>query len=186
MIRLMRCVLRKEFFDRPALQVARGLLGKYLVRTYRGKRHAYRIIETEAYFGYADRGSHAHCGQTRRNAPMFAHAGTIYVYFTYGMHWMLNIVCGKAGFPAAVLIRGVSDEDARYDGPGKLTRALHIDKRLNTRPLGKPGGLWIEDRGIRVRARDIARTPRIGIPNRGTWTEKPWRFVLRESASTER
>ncbi len=187
MIRLMRRVLREAFFDRPALRVARDLLGKYLVRMYCGKLHAYRITETEAYFGYADRGSHAHRGRTQRNAPMFARPGTIYVYFTYGMHWMLNVVCGKTGFPAAVLIRGIADNHVRHNGPGKLTRALHIDKRLNTLPLGTRSDLWIEDRGVCVRTCDVARTPRIGIPHRGIWTEKPWRFVLKDSrASTGR
>ena len=174
----MRRVLGPRFFEQPALVVARHLLGKFLVRKVRGKERAYLITETESYFGWRDKGSHAHRGKTARNAPMFAHAGTIYVYFTYGMHWMLNLVCDREHFPAAVLIRGVMDDERHHDGPAKLTKALKIDKRLNTKSLGKRAGLWVEDRGVRVRARDVARTPRIGIPNRGVWTEKPWRFVL--------
>ena len=168
------------FFNRPALVVARDLIGKYLVREVGGTKAAYLIVETEAYFGTRDQGSHAHRGKTPRNAPMFSHPGTIYVYFTYGMHWMLNLVCDKEGFPAAVLIRGiVTAEGIRIDGPGKLTRALSIDKTLNEKQLGPRAGLWIEDRGFTVSRGAIIRTPRIGIPDRGEWTEKPWRFVLK-------
>ena len=113
---------------------------------------------------------------------MFAGAGTIYVYFTYGMHWMLNLVCEKEDFPAAVLIRGLESPEGapRLDGPAKLTKYLRIDRTLNTLRLGKKSGLWVEDRGVRIAARDIRTTPRIGIPDRGAWTKKPWRFVLRE------
>lgn len=180
----MRKVLGREFFDRRALVVARELMGMYLVRRIqRGRRaveEAYMITETEAYFGYEDQGSHAHRGQTPRNTPMFGPAGIIYVYFTYGMHWMLNLVCGSEGYPAAVLIRGVGESaaDPKLDGPGKLTKFLQIDKSLNALPLGKKAGLWVEDRGVVVKSADIKKTPRIGIPNRGAWTAKPWRFVL--------
>ena len=175
----MRRVLGPRFFERPALIVARDLLGKFLVRRVGGKTRAYLIIETESYFGWRDQGSHARRGKTERNAPMFAKPGTIYVYFTYGMHWMLNLVCDREHFPAAVLSRGVASDKKHLDGPAKLTAALKIDKRLNTKLLSKKAGLWVEDRGVRVRAKDVARTPRIGIPNRGVWTEKPWRFVLK-------
>lgn len=177
----MRKILGKDFFDRPTLTVARDLLGKYLVRRVGGKDIALMITETEGYFGFEDKGSHAHRGKTPRNTPMFASAGTIYVYFTYGMHWMLNLVCEKEDFPAAVLIRGLEApaDGARLDGPAKLTKYLHIDRSLTGRMLGKAAGLWIEDRGVAVPARTITKTPRIGIPNRGVWTDKPWRFVLK-------
>lgn len=145
---------------------------------------AYLITETEAYFGFEDKGSHAHRGKTPRNTPMFLEAGTIYVYFTYGMHFMLNLVCGKKEFPAAVLIRGLTFQysiecwNVVLDGPGKLTKHLQIDKKLNMLPLGKKAGLWVEDRGVIMRPREIKKTPRIGIPGRGVWTTKPWRFVI--------
>jgi DNA-3-methyladenine glycosylase len=198
----MRKVLGPDFFDRPALAVAKDLVGKYLVRKTAEGEAAYMIMETEAYFGLRDKGSHAHRGQTPRNAPMFGPAGTIYVYFTYGMHWMLNLVVGKSGYPAAVLIRGLEASpekasspalraakdpsltvaepfsDAALNGPAKLTKFLQIDKSLNGLPLGKKSGLWVEDRGVLVSPKLIQKTPRIGIPGRGEWTDKPWRFVL--------
>jgi DNA-3-methyladenine glycosylase len=167
-------VLGQEFFDRPALAVAHDLLGKFLVRRVGGKEVALMITETEAYFGLSDKGSHAHRGQTPRNTPMFGPPGVIYVYFTYGMHWMLNLVCGRPGFPAAVLIRGAEEAV----GPAKLTKFLKIDKSLNALPLGKKSGLWVEDRGVKILPKQIKKTPRIGIPNRGVWTDKQWRFML--------
>lgn len=167
----MRKTLAQKFFERPALMVARDLLGKYIVRKMNGREVALQINETEAYFGFEDKGSHAHRGQTPRNTPMFGEAGHIYVYFTYGMHFMLNITTSKKGFPAAVLIRGAGE----VVGPGRLTKFLKIEKTLNTRKLGKESGLWIEDRGVKISK--VQKTPRIGIPNRGAWSLKPWRFV---------
>jgi DNA-3-methyladenine glycosylase len=173
-------ILEPRFFDRPTLTVAKALLGKYLVRRIGDKLEALMITETEAYFGFEDKGSHAHRGQTPRNTPMFEEPGTIYVYFTYGMHWMLNLVCKGEGFPAAVLIRGVASPAGAppLDGPAKLAKYLHIGGSLTGKRLGQQVGLWVEDRGMRVRRSEIVRTPRIGIPDRGIWTQKPWRFVL--------
>ena len=93
----------------------------------RVKTEAFMIIETEAYGGWSDLASHSRHGKTVRNAPMFAEAGTVYVYFTYGMHWMLNLVCSKKEYPAAVLIRGVET----ISGPARVTKAFGIDKKLN-------------------------------------------------------
>jgi DNA-3-methyladenine glycosylase len=171
----MRNVLGREFFERPALAVAKDLLGKYLVRKIGTKEIALEINETEGYFGFEDQGSHAHRGQTARNTPMFGRAGIIYVYFTYGMHWMLNIVCDKEEYPAANKYRGAGE----VVGPARLTKFLQIDKSLNNLPLAKKSGLWVEDRGVMVSPRHIKKTPRIVIPNRGEWSEKPWRFVLK-------
>src|SRR5262245_57501705 len=119
----MRTVLGSDFFDRPTLTVARDLIGKFLVRRVGGKEIACMIVETEAYDGFKDKASHASRGQTPRNTPMFGPPGMIYVYFTYGIHWMLNLVCGKERYPAAVLIRGVEG----VSGPARLTKALSID-----------------------------------------------------------
>ena len=100
-------VLNKNFFNRPTLIVAKDLLGKYLIRRLNGKIKRFMITEVEAYDGFKDKASHASRGKTVRNAPMFGEAGVWYVYFTYGMHYMLNIVTGKKDYPAAILIRGV-------------------------------------------------------------------------------
>jgi DNA-3-methyladenine glycosylase len=168
-------ILGRDFFDRRTLTVARDLIGKFLVRRIDGEDVAVMITETEAYDGLLDKASHAHRGRTRRNAPMFGAPGTIYVYFTYGMHFMLNLVCREEGHPAAVLIRGAGGTV----GPARLTKALRIDQSLNDKPLGIETGLWVEDRGTRVGPRQIQRTPRIGIAYAGDYVEKPWRFVVK-------
>jgi DNA-3-methyladenine glycosylase len=171
-------ILGPDFFDRRTLTVARELIGKFLVRRLDDADVALMINETEAYDGFLDKGSHAHRGQTPRNTPMFGSAGAIYVYFTYGMHYMLNLVCGAPGHPAAVLVRGAGE----VVGPARLTKALHIDKAINDKPLGVATGLWVEDRGVRLRPSDVARTPRIGIPYAEDYIDKPWRFLLTPEA----
>jgi DNA-3-methyladenine glycosylase len=96
------------------------------------------------------------------------------------MHELLNLVTGPRGYPAAVLIRGVGGAG----GPGRLTRALRINRRLNGTPASPEGGLWIEDRGVRVPRGAIQATPRIGVDYAGpVWARKPWRFVLTQSAA---
>jgi len=172
-------LLKRDFFERPTLVIARGLIGKYLVRRINGRTMSLMITEVEAYDGFDDEASHASRGQTIRNTPMFGEAGTIYVYFTYGMHWMLNIVCGKEKYPAAVLIRGVEG----ITGPARLTKALKIDKHFNGKTLSKNVGLWIEDRHSEVRPHCVVRTPRIGVAYAGKWAKKPWRFVLAQQKS---
>ncbi len=165
-------ILKNNFFDRSSVIVAKDLIGKYLVRKVDGKIVRSKIIETEAYEGLNDKASHAHRGKTPRNTPMFSKPGTIYVYFTYGMHWMLNITCGKVGYPAAVLIRGV---DVAI-GPARLTKKLRIDKSLNGKTLGRTSGLWIEDSNEKLK---IKRTPRIGIKYAGPiWEKKLYRFLI--------
>lgn len=170
-------ILPQYFFDRPALHVAPELLGKALVRRRGGKYLTTIITNVEAYDGPEDKASHAHRGRTKRNAPMFGPAGYWYVYLVYGMHWMLNIVTGPVGYPAAVLIRGM----AHIDGPGKLTRALHIDRAFNAQPATETTGLWIEDRGIVVPRSAVQRAPRIGVDYAGAWAKKPYRFIITPS-----
>src|SRR3989344_3975718 len=123
----MQKVLDKNFFNRPVIIVAEDLIGKFLVREIDGRKIAYMITETEAYDGEKDLACHASRGRTKRVRVMYSEAGVFYVYLVYGMHVMLNIVTGRRGYPAAVLIRGV--EGIR--GPGKLTRSIRIGLELN-------------------------------------------------------
>ncbi len=175
----MKKVLRRSFFNRNAVLVAQALLGTYLVRrTRNGKIIRTMITEIEAYEGFEDKASHAHRGKTPRNAVMFGEAGHWYVYLCYGMHYMLNIVCGKSGYPAAVLVRGVEE----ISGPGRLTKALSIRKSLNAKAATPESGLWIEDRGVSIPKRAIVKTPRIGVAYAGPrWANKKYRFLLRSN-----
>ena len=186
----MKKVIPHSFFSRPAPTVARDLLGKYLVRRVNGKTRAYKIVETEAYVGPRDKASHSYGGRrTKRNEPMWGKAGHWYIYFTYGMHYMLNIVTGKEGYPSAVLIRGVepaptsgrtwAGKEGKLNGPGRLTKALKIDKTLNTKAALPANGLWIEDRRDKVPRNKIQRTARIGIAYAEEWIEKPLRYVIK-------
>src|SRR3989338_2046917 len=170
----MSPILEASFFQRPTLTVAEELLGKFLVRKTSEGILAGMITEVEAYDGPLDKACHAHRGKTPRNAPMFGSGGFFYVYFVYGMHWMLNVVTGEEDYPAAVLIRGVGE----WNGPGKLTKAFSIEKALNAAPVEKKSGLWIEDRRALLSSKDIHRTPRIGVAYAGAWAKKPYRFVL--------
>lgn len=153
----MQMILSLKFFERSAVKVARDLLGKFLVRRWRGKEIALMITEVEAYHGFNDKASHAARGLTPRNKIMFGEAGYWYIYFIYGTHWMLNIVTGKKGVPSAVLIRGVKGFNGPSagsgQGPGKLTKTFHINKSLNGKTADKKSGLWVEDRAKAREAR---------------------------------
>ncbi len=167
-------VLESDFFARPALTVAKQLIGKVLVRRRGGREIASVITETEAYVGPHDLACHASKGRTGRTDVMFGPAGFWYVYFIYGMHWMLNVVTDEVDHPAAVLIRGAG----QWKGPARLTKALSIGKRLNGAETAPASGLWIEDRGIKVPRGRIERTPRIGVEYAGPWASKAYRFVV--------
>jgi DNA-3-methyladenine glycosylase len=180
--------LPRDFYSRPTLQVAQQLLGTQLNRILDGVRLAGIIIETEAYIGEDDLGCHARAGKTKRTVVMYGPPGHAYVYFTYGMHWMLNTVTEREGFPAAVLIRamkpaiGINIISARRNGrdtagPAKLTNGLGIDGSLNGVDLcDTETGLWIEE-GFPISAKDIITSPRVGLENvPEPWKSKPWRF----------
>jgi DNA-3-methyladenine glycosylase len=167
-------ILGADFFARPALVVAREMIGKYLVRRIDGREIAAPITETEAYVGPHDLACHGSKGRTARTEVMFGPAGHWYVYFIYGIHWMLNAVTDDEGYPAAVLVRGAG----QWDGPARLTKALEIDKALNARPIAPEATLWLEDRGLKIPGNRIRRTPRIGVDYSGPWATKPYRFWL--------
>jgi len=170
-------VLSKSFFKRPVQKVAEELIGKYLVREIEGEEIALMVTETESYDGEHDLACHASKGKTSRTKVMYEEGGVWYVYLIYGMYFMLNIVTGKKEKPAAVLIRGVEGKN----GPGKLTRHLEIDKRLNGKEANRNSGLWFEDKGAKINKKDIKKTPRIGVEYAGPiWSKKLWRFVIKK------
>jgi len=172
----MRKILSRAFFAQSVLRVAPRLLGKFLVRRFRGKERACLITEVEAYDGPGDLACHGAKGRTKRNEVMFGEAGRWYVYLVHGLYSMLNIITGSQGYPAGILVRGVEG----IEGPGRLTKALHIGRALNGKKAVKKGGLWIEDRGFKVRSSQIKRTPRIGVDYAGkVWVKKPYRFILK-------
>ncbi|MGA2780540.1 MAG: DNA-3-methyladenine glycosylase [Smithella sp.] len=184
-------ILDRKFYRRDTLQVARALLGKKMVRQIKGLELAGMIVETEAYCGEADSACHAHRGKTPRNTVMFGEPGHAYVYFTYGMHYMLNLVTEAKDNPCAVLIRavvplaGIEEMEARRkrkgaqlsNGPAKLCQAFGIDKSLNGWDLTSGKELWVADYK-KIPAKSIKTTPRIGIDYaKEEHREAPWRFI---------
>jgi DNA-3-methyladenine glycosylase len=191
--------LPRGFFARPALSVARALLGARLVRLEDGQRLAGLILETEAYSGEDDQGCHCRIGRTPRNQIMYGLPGHAYVYFTYGMHWCLNFVVEADGFPAAVLIRAIQPVEgieqiaarragvqpaAWCNGPAKLTKALNIDKAFNGIDLCAAGSLLFLEPGQPIPDAQIETTPRIGLNNvPEPWKSIPWRFHVLPAAT---
>lgn len=193
--------LTQSFYERSAERVAKDLIGCLLERTLEdGTRLAGYIAETEAYVGPEDRASHAFGGhRSQRNESMWAPPGTVYVYFTYGMHHCLNVSCLRQDHPAAVLIRAVFPilglETMRTlrtkrprkhalkdrhlcDGPGKLCQAFAIDRSLDGVNLLQSSQIAIRQ-GVAINEGEIQRTPRIGIGTAGDWVGKPLRWVTR-------
>ncbi|HSF59275.1 MAG TPA: DNA-3-methyladenine glycosylase [Candidatus Binatia bacterium] len=183
----------RSFYEQSTLDVARQLLGKYLVRRHPDGTTVGRIVETEAYVGPQDKACHASRGRTARTEIMFGPAGHAYVYVVYGFHHMLNIVTEQKDFPAAVLIRAVEpmdgialmkkrrgiEEPRQFaSGPGKLCEAFAIDGMLNGADLCG-SVLYIRDDGDAMPG--IRARPRIGVDYAGTWKHKPWRFLIKGS-----
>jgi DNA-3-methyladenine glycosylase len=193
-------VLRRSFYNRPTLDVARDLIGKVLVHETRAGVASGVIVETEAYIGEEDPACHAAPGPTARNAPLYGPPGIAYVYLNYGIHYLVNAVTEAEGWPAAVLIRALEPKDgialmrkrrvsgstrrpselAVHDlcrGPGNLTRALGIDLRQNLLDLTR-GSLRIEDQ--KDPKRPIGWSRRIGI---NVGVEHEWRMTALDSAA---
>jgi DNA-3-methyladenine glycosylase len=188
--------LPRNFYLQPTVQVAKELLGKFIIRRHRGKELIGKIVEVEAYRGSIDPASHAYRGKTKRNEVMFCEGGHLYVYFTYGMHFCANVVTKEAGIGEAVLIRAVEpiegiDSMLRNrsksrpaklathhltNGPAKLCQAFGIGRGENgTDLLGTQ--IYVVD-APHVTASDIGRSTRIGIIN---GREKKWRFYVKGS-----
>ena len=189
-----------EFFSRPTLQVARDLLGRRLVRVNRGRRTSGRVVEVEAYIGGDDSACHARSGRTRRNSVLFGPPGRAYVYFTYGMHYLLNLVTEAEGFPAAVLLRALEPDEGQdlmirrrggrknhgspawiTGGPARLCRALSVDLAFNGRDVSRDERLFLEE-GSPVASSLVEAGPRIGIDYANdTDRLAPWRIFVRDS-----
>jgi len=191
--------LPQRFYQREVTLVARDLLGMHLVRQVGDQRVSGIIIETEAYRGEEDLACHARHGKTPRTEVMYGEAGRAYIYFTYGMHWLLNVVTGEVGFPAAVLLRAIiplqgteiitanragRPEKEWCNGPAKICQALQISGAMNGIDLTtNSAGLWIEEAPPVPDSR-VVTGARIGI---GTvpepWKSILWRFnaILKES-----
>jgi DNA-3-methyladenine glycosylase len=164
--------LPRSFFTDDVLNIAPQLPGKYIVKNNGRYPEKYVITEVEAYRGEEDLACHASKGRTRRNEIMYAEGGHIYVYLIYGMHWMLNFVTGRIGYPQAVLIRCIEG----YNGPGKLTRRLGIDRSYYGEDLVSSHRIWVEDNVFKG---EIIYSPRIGVDYAGEyWKNKLWRFTL--------
>lgn len=187
--------LPATFYAHPTLETARALLGCTLVRTVEGQRLAGRITEVEAYIGDEDQASHAARGRTARNWPMFAAGGLSYVYLIYGMYHCFNVATEAEGFPAAVLIRAIEPLEGTAqmqaargrtttrgltDGPGKLCRALQIDRAFNGHDLTAGRELWIEP-GEPPAVDTVCATPRINVGGDDHARTAPWRLVAKKA-----
>jgi DNA-3-methyladenine glycosylase len=190
-------ILSRGFYSRDTATVAKELIGKALVRQYHDRQISGIITETEAYYGETDPASHAFRGRTPRSEIMFGKAGIIYIYFCYGMYYMLNVVTEREEVPGAVLIRSLlplsgidimsmrrntGDIKNLVNGPGKITIALSIDMKDNGKDLTCTGNLTddltILDQGMTPDNNIILQTPRIGISYA---KDKNLRFVLKDT-----
>ena len=169
----LRAVLQLAFFDQPADQVARDLLGKALLRRIGRNRQTFVITETEAYLGPHDLACHSARGRTARTEVMFGPPGTLYIYLVYGLHWMLNVVTAPPG--SAVLLRSAGG----VNGPGRLGAALGVTGALNGKAAHRSTGLWFEDQ---PEAGQVVAMARIGVDYAGQiWSRRKLRFVLAPS-----
>ena len=194
--------LPRDFYFHDTVDVARSLLGCVLWRRIGRELLAARLVEVEAYLGANDSASHARRGlRSARNESMYLEGGHAYVYFTYGMHWCMNVVTQEADIAEAVLLRAAEpvrgietmrerrpkakrDRDL-MNGPGKLCSALAIDKSLDGEPLNGPS-LWLSPRDIEVGDDDISVSGRIGVENSGEAAGWPLRFYLRDNVYVSR
>lgn len=194
----MESNIKRSFYLRDGLKVAKDLLGKTLVRVKDGKRYAFKIVETEAYLGPDDKGAHTYGGKpTARTKPIFDKGGITYIYLIYGMYYCLNIVANEVNIPHCVLIRAVEplDEESLVyckanrpikskkiqdltNGPGKLCKALEIDKFLNEIDVTKEGALYIEEGET---PKEIVTDKRINIDYAEEYKDKEWRFYIKDN-----
>jgi DNA-3-methyladenine glycosylase len=185
-------LLPPAFFDRPVLDVAPDLLGATIEHRSPAGLVAVRLTEVEAYDGENDPGSHAFRGPTRRNSVMFGPPGRVYVYFTYGMHWCMNLVCGPSGKASAVLLRAgevVAGQDLARSrrttsrsprdlasGPARLTVALGVDREHDGTDATSPASALAVRSGNPANPAAVRTGPRVGVAGDGAG--HAWRFWL--------
>ena len=191
--------LTASFYARDTVKTARDLIGKRLVRQDGDRRIAGMIVETEAYRGEEDLACHCRAGETPRTKIMYGPPGRAYVYFVYGMHWLLNFVTEKEGFPGAVLIRGIQAEEGLdlinkrrkgrpqkqwTDGPAKLCQAFGINGEMNGIDTCSENAIVFIEENMDIPTRLIQKTPRIGLDRvPEPWKSKPWRFIVTDLKS---
>ncbi len=181
--------LPRSFFDRDAETVAEALIGKVLVRRIDAGEYRARIVETEAYVGTHDAACHASRGRTPRTSIMFGPPGYAYVYFVYGMHDMLNIVCSHEDDAQAVLVRAAEplsgfEGPINLSGPGRLARGMRITARRDNGVDLVGDRIFLLDDGEPPRR--IVRSPRIGVDYAGAWKDAPLRFADAVSKAVSR
>lgn len=187
--------LSRSFYERDALEVARDLIGCVFVHRLPESDVAVRLVETEAYRGAEDPGSHGFRGMTPRTRTMFGPPGRLYVYFTYGMHWCVNVVCAREGVCQAVLLRageplegaalmrvfrgGIANDRLLASGPARLAQAMGISKPHDGASLLRGGSFYCAEDDVTeaMRAGEVAQTVRVGL-SVGRGDEIPWRFVV--------
>lgn len=172
--------LSRAFYDRDTIAVARDLLGKYLVHTSRGVERVGRIVETEAYLGPHDLAAHSARGLTERTQVMFGPPGHAYVYMIYGMYFCINVVTEREGHASAVLLRAiepVANIGERTQGPGLLSRAMRIDRRLNGHDL--TGKNFYITAPAKSEPMVIVKRPRVGVDYAGHWARRHLRFYIK-------
>lgn len=185
-----RRLIRADF-NRPTLEVAPSLIGKFIVHRLATGCLSAMITEVEAYKGPRDRAAHSAGGRrTERVEPLYGDGGTVYVYFIYGIHWMMNFATVGRDIGQGVLIRGVLadvEHEPKYlAGPGRVTTYLKVDKALRGEDSVVSNRIWVEDRGVRVPRRRILRGPRIGVDYAGPyWATRPWRFRIDRQTALE-
>jgi DNA-3-methyladenine glycosylase len=175
--------IKRSFYNRDTSIVAEELLGKYLVHHIDDKKYIGKIVEVEAYLGSHDLACHTSKGLTKRTEIMFGPPGHAYVYLIYGMHHCMNVVTEKAGNGAAVLIRAlepIQDIIDGTNGPGRLCRAMQINKQLNGQDLLSKN-FYIADSQVKNNF-TITKRPRIGVDYAGSWAKKLLRFYIKDNA----
>lgn len=206
----MARLARRFYKEDSTLEISKKLLGKFVVRKWKGRKLTGKIVETEAYIGPEDKAAHSYKGKvTKRTKIEYEEGGYIYIYLVYGMYWQFNIVTKGVNQPECILLRAIEpisagrnsfkenspnekiirEKDKKEmklrdltNGPGKLCMFLKLDGSFYGEDLVNSERIWLEDRGVKVKNSEIASGARIGIDYAGKyWANKPWRFYIKDN-----